>query len=605
MSPPTAPVVPPEPAGPGPGGRAFWWPLLAVLVSVAVYLPALANDFTYDDRHVAMGQDGARTNPMVAELQPLGEYFGSHYWRGSAEQSRLYRPVTVLSFALRHYWCGDNAVVAHAINLVLHGLATLLVYWLLRGLRAQPPLAALGALCFGVHAIHSEVVANVAGRAELLAFCGGATALLLLCWAREQLGAARILGWGAAALALFMALGGKESALAWVPFAACYGLARWCSNRHRRWWLSPIALAEAAALSLPVIVYLWLRTAALDFDLPADAAWAPDHIHNPLFDTEPLVRILGACAVWAFGLLTTLLPLWLSADWGTAVLPLPDSLRDPSLALGLLGGAVLALVGWIGVAQAMRRPGLLAAAACFLGFGFMTSNLALPIGTLYAERLYYAPSAAVAFVVVALAPAARPGGAPRALWPVMLLGAWLGANALILTQRTRVFRDNETLILHEALHQPRSVQMRFQAGLLLAQRGEVVHAIEHLSAAVYHDPGHVAARAALGDLQAEIGDEDAAVMSWSAALHGRQRERDAHEPQLRARLAQAYAGRGHYREALSELAASFLAAPAWCRQQPHLAALAAEIAKSDELPPPLLREAERLATDLAPSQPPR
>ena len=108
---------------------------------------------------------------MVAELHPVERYFSVPYWHGVAERSRLYRPVTVLSFALRHEVVGDDARVAHAINLLLHGLATLLAYALVRGLGAGPRLAGVAALCFGVHAIHSEVIAAVSGRAELLAFC--------------------------------------------------------------------------------------------------------------------------------------------------------------------------------------------------------------------------------------------------------------------------------------------------------------------------------------------------------------------------------------------------------------------------------------------------
>ena len=228
-------------------------------------MPSLGSDFTYDDRFVAMAHDGDHHNPMVAELHPLEDYFTSHYWRGTAEHSRLFRPVTILTYALRHHLVGDNAAVAHAINLLLHVLATALVYGLVRGLQASHGLAALSALVFGLHAIHTEAVLAVSGRAELLAFCGGASALLLLARARTVRGPLKLPCWVAAAACLFVALGAKESALAWVPFAVCYGLARRWSNhgdsrgasRRRVSWARPILLAEFAAVAAPTAVFLW------------------------------------------------------------------------------------------------------------------------------------------------------------------------------------------------------------------------------------------------------------------------------------------------------------------------------------------------------------
>src|SRR5688572_14225952 len=128
-------------------------------------------------------RDGGAPNVMVRELQPLGRYFTTNYWQGIDDRDPLYRPVTILSYAVLYAALGRHldgehgeAMPQHALNVVLHALATWLVYLLARLVRVRRGGAVLAALVFGVHALHSEVVAGVVGRAELLAFGFGALA---------------------------------------------------------------------------------------------------------------------------------------------------------------------------------------------------------------------------------------------------------------------------------------------------------------------------------------------------------------------------------------------------------------------------------------------
>ena len=156
---------------------------LILLVTAALYAPSLRNGFTYDDEYIAAAtHPSGQPNAMIAELRPLTEYFRAHYWKGEHAARGEYRPVTILSYAATYRLLGRTAAgeafPQHALNLLLHLCATALVYRLLRVVRARREAALLGALVFGVHAVHSEVVASVVGRAELLAFTCGALSLL-------------------------------------------------------------------------------------------------------------------------------------------------------------------------------------------------------------------------------------------------------------------------------------------------------------------------------------------------------------------------------------------------------------------------------------------
>ena len=120
------------------------WLAAILLCTFGVYLPSLANDYTYDARHYAMGTtpDGA-PNYMVHELHPITEYFKRPMRYRVGEGGRGFRPVTVYSYALMHHLfkpaAGPGhlgpieapAWPSHLLDLLLHVLVTWLVYLLM------------------------------------------------------------------------------------------------------------------------------------------------------------------------------------------------------------------------------------------------------------------------------------------------------------------------------------------------------------------------------------------------------------------------------------------------------------------------------------------
>jgi len=436
-------------------------------------------------------------------VQSLGDYFTTSYWHGTGEVSELYRPVTILSFALTNALRrggGDpdhEALPHHGLNLLLHLAAVLAVFALVRALGGTPLMANAAAAAFGLHAVHSEVVATVVGRAELLAFVAGAGAALL------HLRALRTPPWpafglrAAAAVALFVAFGAKESALAWAPFLAVLGLAA----EPRRSALRHGVLAAAVA-ALPLAAFFVLRAqmlAALPGPVPE-----VEFVVNPLAHVDAATRVCTATALWGFGLLKTLLPLPCHADYGVATVALAHSPLDPSCL-----GAAVALAGVLGGGLwfGRRQPLLLVAAAAFFGFGLLTSNLPFAIGTIFGERLYYTPSLGLALVVAALARRPR-------RWSAIALGAWLALSAAIVVPRNLVWRDDQTLFLHEAEAGTRSVRMLVCAAVVHETRGRADLAERLLRDALALEPEYALAWNNLGAVRLAAGDLDGA----SAAL---------------------------------------------------------------------------------------
>ena len=145
----------------------------------------------------------------------------------------LYRPFTLWTFALND---GLNTLIGrpgadpaafHLLNLLLHaGVGMLLYFWLV-SLRVPGWLAFATAVLFVVHPIHTEAVAAVVGRAEVLAALFGLLFLVLHHQRRSPI---------LCALLYLLALWSKEPAIAFFPLAIAMDTA--LSRPAKRWPLS-------------------------------------------------------------------------------------------------------------------------------------------------------------------------------------------------------------------------------------------------------------------------------------------------------------------------------------------------------------------------------
>jgi tetratricopeptide (TPR) repeat protein len=110
--------------------------------------------------------------------------------------------------------------------------------------------------------------------------------------------------------------------------------------------------------------------------------------------------------------------------------------------------------------------------ASFLGLGFITSNLAFATGTIFAERLYYAPSLGVC-ALVAFGFDRLLSVQPRRLAPALGVACiWALGSVSVVLARNGAWRDSATLFLVEARNQPRSADMLVKAAGVLRAVGE-------------------------------------------------------------------------------------------------------------------------------------
>ena len=215
---------------PHPAWCSAW---LAFAIAIFCYANSLFNDFTYDDEYIV------RTNPNIRSLADVRSIWLTDWWYYAGAEDglapelrdpardRLYRPLTIFSLALNYAVHGLNPVGYHAVNVLLHGMVTILVWKFADRLFRKPRIAGVAALLFAVHPIHAEAVANVVGRAELLAALFLLVGLLALLPKSGPLTIERAI---LAGLSGFAALLAKETAICF-PFLAAIVL--WWRNRER------------------------------------------------------------------------------------------------------------------------------------------------------------------------------------------------------------------------------------------------------------------------------------------------------------------------------------------------------------------------------------
>jgi len=455
-------------------------------VAVALYLPTARHGFVQDDWAIVALNPAAHS--PAAALRAADD----SYWPPPAEAG-LWRPLTILSFAVD--WTVSDGRVGwlHVANALWHGLASALVCVLLA--RWLPRRGAVAAgLVFAVHPVHVEAVAGLVGRAELLVAVALLGAVL----------AARNRRWvGALVLAAAAMLAKESGAVVGLVILAYCWLDREVAPPPR-WFV-----AGLISLTLGYLLAWWAIGGAGASDVAAP------FIGATMRDRLPL----ALSAVWRAGLLL-LWPARLSVDYGPQVIPVPSGVMAAALGLALTG-IVITTVWW-----SRRRAPQLAWAGAAAALAYVpASNLIVASGVVLAERnLYVAVVLPAALAAIAIARTERLAGRHTAL---ALTAVVVGAFAIRSGERLPDWRSNRTHLLGLLTDHPESVRGQVWAAAVLVGMGDTAAARDRYARAIalYDRDPHVLGSAALFHLAQ--GDSAAAADLARRARRILPREREA------------------------------------------------------------------------------
>lgn len=141
--------------------------IILLTIILLVFGNTLFNGYNLDDNLVT--QKHVLTSKGLSSINKI---FSQSYYSNNADLGFGYRPIVLLSFAIEHQFLGENAKTSHFINLILYAIAVLLLFKLFLSYTGEKGflLAFLASILFAVHPIHSEVVASIKNRDEILAF---------------------------------------------------------------------------------------------------------------------------------------------------------------------------------------------------------------------------------------------------------------------------------------------------------------------------------------------------------------------------------------------------------------------------------------------------
>lgn len=136
--------------------------LLIIFFAVfAAYLPSFSNPFIWDDEQFVY------KNVFVQEFD-VGKIFTTNSIAGAGESSSYYRPLTNLSLALDYQIWELNTVGYHLTNTLLHALAAMLLYLVLRELKIGKFSSLIIGLIFALHPLQTQTVIYINSRGDSL-----------------------------------------------------------------------------------------------------------------------------------------------------------------------------------------------------------------------------------------------------------------------------------------------------------------------------------------------------------------------------------------------------------------------------------------------------
>lgn len=498
-----------------------WW--IFFTSAFLLYANTLLHTYALDDYLIIVNNDlvqGGWSN--------IGELLTAPFAWGGGFNDGLYRPFTLFTFASEVAIFGPNQpMLSHLLNVSLFGAICVCLFHLLK--RWWPKVSIIWvAVAVGLylaHPIHTEVVANIKSRDELLGFFFIISSALSAHWFWQQ----GKIAWGiGSVLSFFLALLSKESTIVFlVILPLAYAL------QEKRTWKSqmPIVLGYAVVTA----VYLVLRHFALEVWYPAvDYSQAYNELSNSLEPTTGLTRLGMSSLLVGKYLWKSLLPLHLGYEYSFNQIPV-RSFRHPLVLLSLvinLGLLSLMIRGLI------KRQLYGFAILFFYATIALFSNLLFIVGVTFAERFAFVPSLAVCLLIAYLLERWASLGNRQQVWALSTAALVIVLFAGRTLVRNPVWKNNETLFLSGVQDVPNSAKAQYNAGTQFSDMaraavdGErmvlVNRAIEHFEQAIQLFTDYPDAQNNLANIYLERGEFARALELFNQVLARHPRHRKGH-----------------------------------------------------------------------------
>lgn len=465
-----------------------------LVFSAAIYLPGISGPYTFDDYPNLLNN----AYVQISSLDATSLYHASY----SLAAGPLKRPVSMLSFALNHYFAGsfDNSTPYKLTNLIIHVMNGLLIFWLTRLIfnrlaqfrhagvyrsiadnRTSTWVAAAVALLWLIHPIQLTSVLYVVQRMTALSALFVLLGLILYIKGRMRMvtgkrGGAWMIGTGLVACGTLGALS-KENGLLLPVFMFVLELVLFSSEwPWNRWRLLSPGVRRSVLLSGTVLVAVVMLAAIMTYAIP-------NYAYRNFTMTE---RLLTESRVLFFYLSMILVPRINKFGLFHDDIEISSGLISPWTTLpsviGIIGLFVLAIL-------ALRKWPLLALGVLWFFTSHLLESTVFALEIAHEHRNYLATYGVVLFAIHLVEIASVRFGHNRFWWtiPVMAV-AFAGTTVFRATQ----WSSSVSLFSFEVFHNPESSSAQAGLGMRLAMHGNYDKGVAALRRAAELEPEEAA-----------------------------------------------------------------------------------------------------------------
>ncbi|MBK8954929.1 MAG: hypothetical protein IPM34_05150 [Saprospiraceae bacterium] len=369
----------------------IWMFGIHTVLALILYAASLSFGYVLDDIIVfsenSYVQKGIKGIWDILSTESFTGYFGE---QKDLVAGARYRPLSLVSFALDFEMFGNKPKVSHLINILMYALTATLLYSLIKILLKDQPsrfllwgIPSITSVLFLTHPIHSEAVANIKGRDEImcLLFCLAAS----ISWIKQFDSGKKKFGI-ISCLCFLAALFSKENAitfLAIMPISVYY----FRNQEFKK------AILDSWPLFVCATLFVGVRWLVIGYLLSSGQV-ITDLMNNPFIGMTLAEKsaTLFYTFIWYYKLL--FFPHPLTHDYYPYHVPKSEwTDLIPLLSL-------VVTLGLLYLAYRYRKTKKIIS-YCLLYY-FITfsivSNLVFPVGTFMNERFLFMPSVAFSFL---------------------------------------------------------------------------------------------------------------------------------------------------------------------------------------------------------------
>ncbi len=342
-----------------------WIPFVFAFI---LYGNSITNEFALDDMPQIVNHKYVQQG-----LSGIVDVFTTNYWSGANQNLGYYRPLSHITFAIENEIHGNNPHLMHLMNVLLYALTGMALFGFLSALIRKRPFFVLAViLLFLAHPVHTEVVANIKSRDEILSFLNSILVLWLAFGYSKNKNILSLVG---AWVFYFLALMSKETAmttLAILPFMLYFFTPR------QGGYIAGTTVSFIAVSGLFLL---------LKFVMIGTLSGSPP-VETNIYPYKELVeRIPTAIFIFGMYMWRLVVPVRLLYDYSYSQIP-GTSWTDP---LVWLSFCILIILVYVALKN-LKRQNILSFALIFFG-ATMSVGLAFVVlrGGIMAERFLYAP----------------------------------------------------------------------------------------------------------------------------------------------------------------------------------------------------------------------